>query len=466
LIDREHNGRSACSAAWKLTAVAVLVCAGLSGCAALTNPVANGIPVPLLPPELLAEPKDGKETIPLAYLRRKPPERYELGPGAVLSVYIEGVLGERGVPPPVSAPELADLPPAVGYPVPVRDNGTLPLPLIEPIKVEGMTVEEAEEAIIDAYTTGEAPILQPGRERLIVSLLRPRQVRVLVVRQDSARGRVTLRRRGILRATREIIGGAEEIIGGRDRGTGTIVNLPAYENDVLTALAYTGGLPGLDAANEVIIQRGYMKGPDQAWDEKRACDALMPGWKLPLEGDGEGLEVIRIPLRICPGEPAPFKPEDVVLHTGDIVFIEARDTEVFYAGGLLPTGEYPLPRDYDLDVVEAIAVIGGPLVNGGINTSNLDGNIIEPGIGAPSPRLATVLRRVPGQGQVPIRVDLHRALRDPRENLIVQAGDMIILQETKTQAMVRYLTQVFNFSVFSDVIRTSRTTGTVATSVP
>ena len=38
-----------------------------------------------------------------------------------------------------------------------------------------------------------------------------------------------------------------------------MVNLPAYENDVLTVLAYTGGLPGFDAANEIIIQRGYLK---------------------------------------------------------------------------------------------------------------------------------------------------------------------------------------------------------------
>ena len=49
-----------------------------------------------------------------------------------------------------------------------------------------------------------------------------------------------------------------------------------------------------------------------------------------------GAQVVRIPLRLPPDEPPPFRPEDVVLQTGDIVFIEARDTEVFYTGGLLP----------------------------------------------------------------------------------------------------------------------------------
>ena len=40
-----------------------------------------------------------------------------------------------------------------------------------------------------------------------------------------------------------------------ERGTGHLVALPAYENDVLSALARTGGLPGLDAVNEVVIER-------------------------------------------------------------------------------------------------------------------------------------------------------------------------------------------------------------------
>jgi len=34
----------------------------------------------------------------------------------------------------------------------------------------------------------------------------------------------------------------------------------------------------------------------------------------------------------------------LVLNTGDVVFLEARETELFYTGGLLPAGEYVLPR--------------------------------------------------------------------------------------------------------------------------
>src|SRR5262245_3171238 len=91
----------------------------LTGCAALTNPVANGVPVHLLPPELLGESKDTLEPIPLTYLRQPPPETYRLAPEDVLGIWIEGVLGEKGQPPPVRYLENSKLPPAMGFPIPV-----------------------------------------------------------------------------------------------------------------------------------------------------------------------------------------------------------------------------------------------------------------------------------------------------------------------------------------------------------
>ena len=77
---------------------AMLVALGLavlfsSGCASLTNPIANGIPVRLLPPELLAESREELEDIPLSWLRQSPPDRKLLGPNDILGVYIENVLG-------------------------------------------------------------------------------------------------------------------------------------------------------------------------------------------------------------------------------------------------------------------------------------------------------------------------------------------------------------------------------------
>ncbi len=39
------------------------------------------------------------------------------------------------------------------------------------------------------------------------------------------------------------------------RGSAHVVDLPAYENDVLHALSISGGLPGYDAFNEVWVLR-------------------------------------------------------------------------------------------------------------------------------------------------------------------------------------------------------------------
>ena len=65
---------------------------------------------------------------------------------------------------------------------------------------------------------------------------------------------------------------------------------------------------------------------------------------------------ILIPLRLGPGEVPQFKPQDVILNDGDIVVVESREREVFYTGGLLGGGEYPLPRDYDIDVLTAMSI--------------------------------------------------------------------------------------------------------------
>ena len=209
------------------------------------------------------------------------------------------------------------------------------------------------------------------------------------------------------------------------RGTGQIVDLPAYENDVLSALTRTGGLPGLDAMNEVLIER---RDPSP-------------------DGSPAAPQLVRIPLRMHDGDPLPFRPEDVVLKKGDIVFIEARDTEVYYTSGLLVARQFVLPRDYDLRVTEAIAIAGGPQVAGGITQDNLSGNIIESGLGSPSPSLVTVLRRTKNNGQIPIIIDLNRALNNRSENIILVPGDVVVMQETVGESMTRYITSIARLSI-------------------
>ena len=435
----------------------VSVC--LTGCAAFTNPVQVGVPVRELPPELLATPKEANEPLPLWMLRGQPDTNRTLQPGDVLGVYVEGVLGGSSESPPVQYTGLSDVVPSLGYPMPIREDGSLSLPMVPDVKVAGLTVAEAEKRVTDLYVN-EANVVNADRARIIVTMMRPRHERVLVIRQDSPTRGARISTTGPLRTRGNLLGTAEGVIGGSRNGAGLIVDLPPNENDVLTALTLSGGLPGLDAANEVTVYRGSL-------DPLAGNDAYFEGYQADtLEGQFQTSQTMKIPLRINPCDPVEFGPQDVTLSTGDIVFIGARNTEVFYAGGLLPSGEYPLPRDYDLDAVEAVMQVLGPLVNGGINASNLSGAIVAPGMGSPSPRLLTVLRRTRDGRQIPIRVDLHHALRDPRENLIIQPSDVLILQETKQQALARYTIQTFRLSFLSELLSSSKSSATAALVVP
>jgi hypothetical protein len=248
------------------------------------------------------------------------------------------------------------------------------------------------------------------------------------------------------------VGSPATLISNPRRGTGNVLNLPAGENDVLNALARTGGLPGTDALTEVYVERGGMA----------RLEAAPPGAPA-FQPD---LQIIRIPLRLKPGEPFTVKPEDVVLGEGDIVFVRAREIEVFYTAGLLPPGEYVLPRDYDLDVVEAIARVRGPMVNGAINQNNLSGSILSAGIGFPSPSLVSVIRKTKGSGQLVINIDLNTALRDPRERIIVQPGDLLVLQQTLGEAFAQYFTTNFNLDFVGTILRRRDAISTTSFHVP
>ena len=169
-------------------------------------------------------------------------------------------------------------------------------------------------------------------------------------------------------------------------------------------------MPGLVAENEVFIQRGGFVS-----QESGALDTASEN-------------VIRIPLRLRPGQPIPFEREDIILNDGDIVFVRAREFEIYYTGGLLNNGQFLLPRDTDLDVIEAVSIAGR------IPSTNRS---------PAEPTELIVLRRLPGQPQISIRVDLARALSNPRERILVAPGDMLILRYKPAERIFNFGDSVF-----------------------
>lgn len=430
-------------------ALSLLIASLFSGCASWTNPVANGIPVRFLRPELLAEPKEDYEFIPWGLLQRTPPEEVVIQPEDVLGIYVVGVLGTEDQLPPVQLPDAANVPPALGFPIPVQQDGTIPLPFIDDPIVAGLTVLEAQKQLVDAYT-GKKEVLKED-QTIILTMIRPKTVRVLVVRQDS----LGTQGQQFFDTGRGLQSNIVTATNSTRRGSGFELQIPAREADVLSALANTGGLPGLDVKPEILIYRNRRNQPNDL------------GTFAGADSTKRLAEPQRIQLKVKKGETPRITERDVSLQDGDIVVVDVRKVENYYTTGLMFNREVPLPLDYDLTVIEAVARGGGPLINGGFGGANLNGNIVGSGIGNPNPTLLTVLRQAPNGRQIPIRVDLAEALRDPRENILVKNGDVLVLQESTGESFARYLTGVFSFNRLgqsvsnSGIFDATQTTGTI-----
>lgn len=579
------------------------------GCTAL-HPV-RGVPAAYLPDQYLGPSRDNKRTIDLSLLVRTPPDQYRVAAGDVLSIYVPRVLGSQptevtavGIEPPINMPASENDPPTIGYPITVRGDNTIPLPQIGPLPVGGLTLHEVEQAIRKAYTV-DHHILNPEEAMVIVSLLRPRTYRVLVVRQEA---------NTTLTTSSSSMGTVN--IGTTGRGSARTVNLKAYENDVLHALAQgdgVDGLPGLDAKNVIYVIRRRQPGLHGS-GRNGACPPAVPGMHsnpavhptlppVPLEdaqsrahrpygiqqvsfeeliaaqqgaateqpapqaahvnpppyssyrgsldaghsrssmpaGDGRGASyghglippegpiahsqyhpstqyqqvsqhlpydppqypqsgqyeptptpvipegspatwpaitdghsmrnyipspdpvesmyaqswrdmldnfdptidnpnIIRIPVRLAPGEQPNITEESITLYDGDIVFIDSRETEVFYTAGLLGGGQYMLPRDYDLGVLEAVSIAESSRTTGGGGGSyqSIGGvSALNHDVSNSASRLA-ILRTLPNGKRITIEVDLRKAMRYPEENIRVQPGDILFLQYTFPEAVCAF----------------------------
>lgn len=502
-------------ARWSVSTALAVLC--LNGCAAF-HPV-SGIPVKNVPAQFRAEPRSGKVPIDLSLLRQTPPAEYRVNSGDLLGVFVEGILAKPGELPPVTVPNNPEANPSLGFPILVQDDGTISLPGFPELFVRGMTLREIRERIRQAYTE-DNPLFRkaPDQEEalILVNLQRKRTYRVLVVRQESDQ-------------TTNGSGAPSQIdLNVVRRGTGSVVQLPAYENDVLHALTQTGGLPSSKAENAVYIIRrrpqiiehtpvetptpshgtpaapqpqpmpsappisqvghstprphpnpqaafpnsvpsgpyqpalanpynSYRGAPPHSTGNTRESFSRpgytirgqspspeqplnrMPG-ELFLEGSGlDNSEIIRIPMRVYPGEHLPFTESDIILQDGDIVFVESRETEFFFTGGLLGGGQYVLPQNYDLDLLEALSIVQSQVNTsfnsntraiGGVSALNHDVTV-----GASK---VIILRKDPSGCEIKIEVDLYDAVRDPSERILIKPGDYVMLQYTRTEAIAAF----------------------------
>ena len=419
-----------------------------AGCSTITQPI-SGIPARRIPPQFLAQSKNNLVPLDPARLSQEPPRDYLLDDGDILGIYIEGILpfvppDRPPEPPPVNFPDAtSQLDPSLGFPIAVINDGTIQLPNLEPIKVRGLTIDQTRDLIRKYYLDSEI-LRESSRLQPIVTLMKERTYNVIVIRQDMGAGGGGgggggAGQAGFTRATDY-------------SATGRMLKLKAYQNDVLNALMESGGLPGVNAKNEVKIlraSRADQRRRDefvQQFYQQYYCNPDPCGCPPPLPEDPS---ILKIPLRLPPGTIPEFGPENVVLEDGDIVYIESRDAEVFYTGGLLPGGEFKIPRDYDLDVLTAMALSGGGISrqqNGGGGGGGMGG--IGGMVGQVPPGMLYVLRKTPCNGQITIAVDLAKANVDPRERILVQPGDILVLRFKPSEEILNFsLGTFFTFGI-------------------
>lgn len=96
------------------------------------------------------------------------------------------------------------------------------------------------------------------------------------------------------------------------------------------------------------------------------------------------------------------------LADGDLVDMRSPKTKYFYTGGILPGGQFELPNDRPVSMVQAIAIAGGSFGAGRLTSF--------------PPSDLVVVRN----GRPAFTVDINSALRNPR--LMVQPGDTLLLR--------------------------------------
>ena len=105
---------------------------------------------------------------------------------------------------------------------------------------------------------------------------------------------------------------------------------------------------------------------------------------------------------------------------------------------MLGGGEFPIPRDFDLDVLAAVSVAG----NAGVGATRNTGFFGGAGQNLPPTELI-ILRNIAGDNQIAIRVDLNNTINDRRTRILVKAGDTLILRFKPQEEIINFVTNVF-----------------------
>ena len=259
---------------------------------------------------------------------------------------------------------------ATTTPVRIADNGTADIPVIGPVSLVGLEVEGAEQAISAAAIS--RGIFQ--KPHVTVTMRRQRTNRITVI-------------------------GAVKQPG--------VYTLPRGSSSLLAALVAAGGLTDEGGPDVEIRQSAPAPG------------APRPPMPQP------GMQSIRVDL----SKAAAGGDRQYPVNDGDVVVVSRRAPKPIYVIGLVAKpGEYHLPPNQNLQVLDALALAGD-------RTTQLADSVV-------------VIRHVPGRDEpVLIGVSVRDAKNHGNANLRLAPGDVVSVEDTPLTLVFRTFTEIVRFTV-------------------
>lgn len=274
------------------------------------------------------------------------------------------------------------------WPLRVADDGTVYVPLVGQVYLAGLPLSQADHVI--RRTSVERGIFR--NPSVAVQVVEPRTNKISVM-------------------------GAVEKPGAYE--------LPVANSDVIAAIAAAGGLTE-DAGTKIEIRH-----------PTRPASGSMPA------NDRAGNGVTTAAYRGDPGRTTPRTQQidlvsatagesaDYHLEDGSVVMVMKRPLRAVYVGGLVrKPGQYEMPKDTDLYLLEAISIAEG-------RTLQIADQV-------------TIVRRVPGEQEpIVIKASVREANESGIANLKLAPGDVVHVDETPMTFTVQTLKDLFRFGFTS-----------------
>src|SRR5437773_190507 len=355
----------------------------------------------------------------LASLGGPIPSEFHIHSGDMLDVTVSDLIGEN-----------------VYYPVPTRvlEDGTVRLPLVGAVTLTGLSLPGAEQAIFAAYSS-QGMLKKP---QVTVALRETRKVRVYVLGAVNKPGLYELN------ATEADLLSALVSSGGLTQDAGTVVELRRRLTSGSTPLPIRKDRNVVQSGNSQlaeplpsawvfsagawrpdynVVRAGFSDSPYHAVGNNGSSPT--PARKLPPSVLRAEATMGTAPAMLTPADSQVVRldltneqdkqrlTQGFRLENGDTISIDDRKAKPIYVIGMVNRpGEYPLPVDRDLRVLEAIGLAGG------VDRGSL-------------PDKALVIRqRTDGSGVLAVRVDLNSAKKDNAQNIRLMAGDTLSVEET------------------------------------